>query len=154
MDPFTIMAGATTAYNAIKKGIELGRELHDMGSQLSQWGSAIADMDFIHSQAENPPWYKMGGGADAATIFANKKKLQAQRAELKQYLQFSYGQSGWEEYLQIEADVRRLKQKNEHRKVKQMRKLIEIGLAIIGIAVFLGITGTVFYYIGVWQGKW
>jgi hydrogenase/urease accessory protein HupE len=31
VDPFTIMAGASAAYNAIKQGIAFGKELHDMG---------------------------------------------------------------------------------------------------------------------------
>jgi len=36
IDPVTAIAGATAAYNAIKKGISVGRDLQDMGTQLSK----------------------------------------------------------------------------------------------------------------------
>ena len=35
MDPVTIIGGATVAFNAIKKGIQMGKDLQDMHGQLS-----------------------------------------------------------------------------------------------------------------------
>ena len=55
MDPVSLIATASAAYNAIKKGIEIGRELSDMGSQLSTWASALSDLDFLEKKAKNPP---------------------------------------------------------------------------------------------------
>ena len=37
IDPITAIAGASAAFNAIKKGISIGKDLQDMGGQLSQW---------------------------------------------------------------------------------------------------------------------
>jgi hypothetical protein len=34
LDPVTVIATASAAYNALKKGIEIGRELQDMGGSL------------------------------------------------------------------------------------------------------------------------
>jgi hypothetical protein len=84
MDPITIIATASAAYNALKKGIEIGRELQDMGGQLATWAGAIADIEFWQ-KAENPPWWKVGGNvqAEAIEIFAAKKEDQTQRDELK-----------------------------------------------------------------------
>lgn len=155
MDPITVMAGASAAYNAIKKAVSVGRELHDMGSQLSQWGSAVADMEFLSKQAEDPPWYKLGSSSlDATQIFANKKKLEAQRLELKQFISFSYGQKGWEEYLRIEAQVRKQKQKTEHRKFELQRKIIEWTVGTLAVILGLSILGAGIYFIGLQQGKW
>jgi hypothetical protein len=87
LDPLTVIATASAAYNAVKKGIEIGRELQDMGGQLATWAGAISDIDYLAKKAENPPWWKVGGNvqAEAIEIFAAKKKIEAQRAELKTY---------------------------------------------------------------------
>jgi hypothetical protein len=120
MDPVTIIATASAAYSALKKGIEIGRELQDMGGQLATWAGAISDIEFLAKKAENPPWWKVGGNvqAEAMEIFAAKKKIEAQRNELRTYVQYSYGQSGWEELMRIEAQVRKRKQATDHRKAE------------------------------------
>jgi hypothetical protein len=60
LDPVTVIATASAAYNALKKGIEIGRELQDMGGQLATWAGAISDIDYLAKKAENPPWWKVG----------------------------------------------------------------------------------------------
>jgi hypothetical protein len=55
LDPITVIATASAAYNALKKGIEVGRELQDMGGQLAQWAGAMSDdLDFLAKKAEEP----------------------------------------------------------------------------------------------------
>lgn len=68
IDPITAIAGATAAFNALKKGISVGRDLQDMGGQLSQWAGAIADLDFADRQVQKPPWYKALGGGDRKSV--------------------------------------------------------------------------------------
>ena len=58
IDPVTAIAGATAAYNGLKKAIAVGKDLHDMGSTLNQWAGAMSDLDFAHRQAENQPMFK------------------------------------------------------------------------------------------------
>ena len=65
LDPVTAIAGASAAFNAIKKGIQVGRDLESMGKDLARWGGAMADLDFAEKQAQKPPWYKaLGGGVE------------------------------------------------------------------------------------------
>lgn len=141
LDPITVIATASTAYNALKKGIEIGRDLQDMGGQLASWAGAISDIEFLAKKAENPPWWKIGGNvqAEAIELFAAKKKIEAQRNELKTYIQYSYGQSGWEELLKIEAQVRKRKQATDHRRAEMQELLITI--AIVGLATLAGLAG-------------
>lgn len=137
MDPISIIAAATTAFNALKKGIEIGRELQDMGSQLSQWASAISDLEFLERRVQNPPWYKAFSSsvqAEAIEIFAAKHKAQAMRDELKQYVQFSHGQSAWNELLAIEAKIRVQRQEHEYRKQEIKDNIIS------GVLLFLSLT--------------
>ena len=94
MDPITIIATASAAYSALKKGIEIGRELEDLGGQLATWAGAIADIEFMAAKAADPPWWRALSGnvqSEAIEIFAAKKKIQAQRDELRTFVQFSYG---------------------------------------------------------------
>lgn len=141
MDPITIIATASAAYNALKRGIEVGRELQDMGSQLATWAGAISDIEFLHKKAQNPPWWKMGGSvqAEAMELFAAKKKIEAQRAELKTYIQYTYGQSGWEELLRIEAQIRKQRQATEYRKAEIKETLVTV--TIVGLVLLAGIAG-------------
>lgn len=141
MDPITIIATASSAYNLLKRGIEAGRELQDMGSQLATWAGAISDIEFLHKKAQDPPWWKVGGSvqAEAMELFAAKKKIEAQRQELKTYIQYSYGQSGWEELLRIEAQVRKRKQATDHRKAEIKETLITV--AIVGLVLAAGVGG-------------
>jgi hypothetical protein len=93
-------------------------------------------------KAENPPWWKVGGSnvqAEAIEIFAAKKKIESQRAELKTYVQYSYGQSGWEELLRIEAQVRKRKQETDHRKAEIKEMLITV--TIVGLVLAAGVAG-------------
>lgn len=143
LDPASAIAIATSAYSAIKKGIEIGRELQDMGGQLSQWASAISDLEYFERKAEDPPWYKAFSGnaqAEAMEVFAAKKKIEAQRNELRTYIQFSYGQSGWEEFLRTEAEIRKRRQAHEHRKAEIKEMIISgflIFLMISSVTAFL-----------------
>ena len=152
LDPVSAIALASSAYNAIKKGIEFGRELQDMGGQLSEWASAISDLEYFEKKAEDPPWYKAFSGtaqAEAMEVFAAKKKIEAQRNELRTYIQFSYGQSGWEEFLKTEADIRKRRQAHEHRKAEVKEMVISGALIFLMISSVAGMIGLIvfLYYV-------
>ena len=139
IDPITAIAGASAAFNAIKKGISIGRDLQDMGGQLSQWAGAMADIDFAQKQTDNPPWYKaLGGGveAQAMQVFAAQKKRDAMRKELKDFICVAYGPSHWEELLGIEAEIRKKKKDHEFRKMELKQSIIEWSAGIF-LLIFL-----------------
>lgn len=142
MDPFTVIAAASTAYNAIKRGIEIGREIQDMGGQLAEWAGALSDLDFLERRNEDPPWYKAFSSSvqqDAIAIFAAKKQAEAQRNELRTYIQYSYGQSAWDELLRIEARVRMQRAEHDHRRVEIKDAIVSwviISLMVLSVTAF------------------
>ena len=145
IDPVTAIAGATAAFNMLKKGIAVGKDLQDMGGQLSKWAGAIADLDFADKQNQKPAWYKtLGGGvqAQAMEIFAAKQKAAAMRQELKDYISVMYGPSKWQEILAIEADLRKQKREHEHRQMEIKQAIIEwsagIVLFVLGVGAIVG----------------
>jgi hypothetical protein len=153
MDPVTVIATASAAYNALKKGIEIGRELQDMGGQLATWAGAVSDLEFLAKKAQDPPWWKVGSNvqAEAIEIFAAKKRIEAQRNELRTYIQFSYGQSGWEELLRIEAQVRKRKQATDHRKAEIKEAAITVILVILVLTA--GIAGLALLAFILWAAQ-
>ena len=157
IDPFTAFAAAQTAVAAIKKGIQLGKDIGGISSDLSKFAGAISDINFSYKRAENPPWYAVlfgGTGPSAMDIFAKKKQAEAMRSEIKQYIQFSYGQSAWDELLQIEGKVRKDRQKTMYRKAEIQQTILEWTLGILVVLSGLTIFGIAFYYLGKKQGKW
>lgn len=141
MDPVTIIATASAAYKAVRQGIAVGRELQDMGSQLATWAGAISDIEFLAKRAEDPPWWRTGSSvqAEAIEIFAAKRKVEQQRAELKQFIQFAYGQSAWEELLRIEARVRKQRAATAHKQAEMKELGVTILVALL--CVFSGVAG-------------
>ncbi len=145
IDPVTAITAATTAFSMLKKGIAVGKDLQDMGGQLSKWAGAIADLDFADKQNQKPAWYKtLGGGvqAQAMEIFAAKQKAAAMRQELKDYISVMYGPSKWQEILAIEADLRKQKREHEHRQMEIKQAIIEwtVGFAlfVLGVGAIVG----------------
>ena len=156
IDPITAVGLATSAYNAIKQGVSVGRELQDMSGQLSQWGKAFSDFSFAEDQAKNPPWYQFKGSdtSTAIEIFAHRKKMQEMRKEIKSYISWTYGPSAWDEVLAIEAKMRKQRKDEIYRKEQLKRQIIEVTLALLLAAAGFAALALLIYFVGKQQGKW
>ena len=134
MDPATIgvaITAANTAFNAIKKGFQAGREIESMGKDLGRWMSALSDIDNAEKSAKNAsPLRKMFKGnelqASAIEAFTAKKKLEAQRQELKTFINFHYGPKSWNEILEMEANIRLQRKKEIYDRQQFIRKIWEV----------------------------
>jgi len=128
MDPVTIISGATVAFNALKKGFQVGKDLQDMSGQLTQWAGAMSDLSFMEQKNKNPPWWKALNGqsveAEALEIFTAKKKAEAMRQELKDWISFSMGPSAWDELVATEGRIRKQKKEQEYRKAEMIEAII------------------------------
>jgi hypothetical protein len=128
MDPVTIIGGATVAFNALKKGFQVGKDLQDMSGQLTQWAGAMSDLSFMEQKNKNPPWWKaLNGGsveAEALEIFTAKKKAESMRQELKDWISFSMGPSAWDELVATEGRIRKQKKDQEYRKAEMIEAII------------------------------
>lgn len=133
------IAGAQAAYNFMKKGVQVGRDLQDMGQQLQQWAGCMAELDQAEKMADKPPWYKvLGGGtqAQAMEVFLARKQAQKMRDELRELISHPaiLGPSHWQEFLRIEAEIRKQKREHDFRRMEIKQTIIEWAA---GIAVFL-----------------
>ena len=156
MDPLTCIAAASTAYKAIKKGFEVGKEISSMGSQLQQWSKAISDLDYAHEKASKPPMYKMFSDTQSQALeaWSCKKQAQEMREELRSYISFVHGPSAWDEIVRTEARMRKEQREQVYKKQEFIDNCINWA---VGIAVLLAGAGTLIvamYFLGVKQGKW
>jgi len=156
IDPITACGLATSAFNAIKQGIAVGRDLQDMTGQLSQWGKAFSDFTYAEEKSKNPPWYSFKGSDSetAIQIFAEKKKMENMRNEIKSFISWNYGPSAWEEVLAIEAQMRKQRKEELYRKEELKRTIIEYTVGILAAASGVAIIAGIIWLIGRDQGRW
>ena len=151
MDPVTIIGGATVAFNALKKGFQVGKDLQDMSGQLTQWAGAMSDLSFMEQKNKNPPWGKALNGqsveAEALEIFTAKKKAEAMRKELKDWISFSMGPSAWDELVATEGRIRKQKKEQEYRKAEMQEAIVTWGVTGLLLIAGFGIFGFVIYMV-------
>ena len=149
MDPATIglaITAASKAFGAIKAGFAAGREIESMGKDLSRWMGAVSDVDNAEKSAKSAsPLRKLFKGkeieASAIEAFTAKKKLEAQRQELKSFINFHYGANSWNEILLMVKEIRLQRKKEIYERQEIIRKIWE---GVGWVLLFLTVVGFVF----------
>ena len=145
MDPVTAIGVATTAFNAIKKGFQVGRDVESMSKDLGRWMGAIQDVKDGHSKKKNRVFGSVE--EEALETFAIKKKAIAMENDLRNFVNLSYGPNAWNEVIRIQADIRKQKKEAiEEAKRKQAQMIENIILGVL-VVFFLGVVGAILYLI-------
>jgi len=162
-DPVSISASlavASTAFNGLKRAFHAGRELESMSQDLSRWMGAVSDIDNAHKSAKNPSLFrKVVNGKtieqEAIEAFSAKQALESQRNDLRTYIQYSYGQSKWDELLRMEADIRKRRQKEVYDKQQFREKVITYVAIAVVMALSTCVLGAFIYtLVGFDRGWW
>ena len=162
-DPVSISASlavASTAFNGIKKAFHAGRELESMSQDLSRWMGAVSDIDNAHKSAKNPSLLKkvINGKSieqEAIEAFTAKKQLEAQRNDLRTFIQFSHGQSAWDELVRMEGEIRKRRQKEVYDKQQFREKVITYVAIAVVMALSTCVLGAFIYtLVGFDRGWW
>jgi len=101
----------------------------------------MSDLSFMEQKNKNPPWWKALNGqsveAEALEIFTAKKKAEAMRKELKDWISFSMGPSAWDELVATEGRIRKQKKEQEYRKAEMIEAIIT--WSVTGLLLVSGI---------------
>ena len=151
------LSAATTAFNAIKKGFEVGRDIESMAGDLGRWMGAVSDIKKAEEYNKKPPLFKklFASGSveeEAMQIFMAKKKADDMREQLRQIITYTRGPSAWQELLKTEADIRKKRQKMIYDQKERQRKLIEYSLATLLIMFTVALLGWGVYLIMLAKG--
>ena len=143
MDPISAIGIATTAYNAIKRGFKVGKEIEGMSKDLGRWMGAIQDVKEGHNKAKGRSFGSVE--EEALESFAALKKAQQMENELRNFVNLSYGPNAWAEVIRIQAQIRLKKKealKEAQRKKEKIVEYVAIGGLIIILIAFISV---VFY---------
>lgn len=147
IDPITALGAATTAFNVIKKGFEVGRDIESMSGDIGRWMSAVSDIKKSDEYAKNPPLFKKLVNSksveeEALQAFMAKQKAEQMRNELRELISWTKGPSAWQELVQMEVDIRKKRQAAIYAQKEKQRQFWEIiatvGLVILGACMLLG----------------
>ncbi len=143
LDPVSALAIATSAYKVLKKGIEMGRELEDMGGQLGTWFSAVSDVKSAEEEAKDPPLFRklIAKGSveqEAMQALIARKKIEQQEKELRELIVWRWGT---EEYTAMMRDRSRIKDTRAKAIQNQRRKMRKFIANTLTILVIIGLVG-------------
>ena len=146
MDPITLMAAASAAFNGVKQLIDHGKDIEDVFSQLSKWASYTSDLQEWCRQEDAKPsiFKKLSFGDDtseALNSMSIRMKLAQQEKDIREMFQW-YGPPGaYDEFI---AERRRIKAHREKMIYEQARRRKEFLYLVVHstlIAVCVGILG-------------
>ena len=143
MDPISAIAIATTAFNTIKKGFQVGRDVESMSKDLGRWMGAIQDVKEGHNNKKGRSFGSVE--EESLETFAALKKAQQMEDELRTFVNLNYGPNAWNEVIRLQADIRLKKKEVEEtrkNKMEQLQENIVIGALVIvfvAIAVYAGL---------------
>jgi hypothetical protein len=172
MDPVTLLAATTAAFNGIKKAIAVGREVQDIFGQLNKWADSAGQLqDFINksrdpNQQKKPGLFEKIGfaksdTAEAMDIYAAQQKLREMEAEIQHM--FYYGalqhlsQEGYREFIAIRKKVREEREKAVRDQARRRKRFIENAFwgTLLTITLAIAIKFFVWLYeFGHEAGKW
>ena len=145
VDPITAITAATAAFNIIKKGFDMGRDIESMYSDMGKWMGAVADIRHADQMVKNPSVFKklFNGSSieqEAMDVFAAKKKAEEMENELRTYVNLVYGPNSWADIIKLQAKIRKDRQEQIYAQQELRRNIINvIGIvlgAIVGIVAF------------------
>ena len=145
------VSAATSAFGAIRKGFEVGRDIESMAGDLSRWMGAVSDINKAEEYNNKPPLFKklFAAGSieeEALQIFMAKKKADDMREQLRQIITYTRGPSAWQELIKTEADIRKKRQAMIYAQKERQRFWVEVGVSIVlGGLIVVGV---------VWFGMW
>ena len=132
IDPITAFTVATTAFNTIKKAVEVGREIEDVAGYIGKFFGAKADIAKAEEKAKNPPIFKklLSAGSveeEALQIVVQRQKLGEMERELRSMIILRYGQ---ETYLEMMRQREKIAMERKRVELLQKYKRQEFFLAV------------------------
>ena len=150
MDPITIMAAATAAFNGVKKAVELGREVSDIYGQLSEWAGHVGDFHRTVAEItmrEKKPGlfdkisFKKSETAEAFDMYAAKQKIIEMEKEI--YHMFLYGalnhlgRDGYDEFRRMREEVRNKRNKMIMDQMRARKEFFDIVFMVVMVSLVL-----------------
>ena len=149
IDPITAAAAATKAYAGVRAFIEAGKSIEDTFQVVARWQASASDILYASQRQKkrtNPlkqVVFAESIEAEAAQVFAAKKRIENQRKEIVTLLQYAYGNEGLEEYRRCMKEV----QEQRQREVYAQQEAKDTIIKSFWIVVLVGVAGGIIAFI-------
>ena len=149
MDPVTALATASTAFNLIKKGFQMGKDVESMYGDIGRWMGAVSDVNHAEKMSKNPPLFKklFAGSSveqEAMDAFAAKKKAQEMENELRTWINMVHGPNAWSDLLKMQAKIRKQRQEQLYAQQELRARVFNIA----GVIFLCTLVGAVIMWLG------
>ena len=140
IDPVTAAVAATKAYAGVRAFIEAGKSIEDTFQVVSRWQGHASDVLYASQRQKkrtNPfkaVVFSNSVEAEAAQMFAAKKRIEAQRKEIVTLLKYAYGNEELEEYRRCMKEV----QAQRERDVYAQQEAKDTAVKSVWIALLAG----------------
>jgi hypothetical protein len=130
IDPVSAFALATAAYNAVKQGIEVGRELHEVSGALGKFFKASTDIKEAAEQQSKPSIFKklLDKGSieqEALDNLVRRRTIIKQEYELMMMVKMQYGDYAYNEMLEERRKISADRIKAERLQKEHNKKVVE-----------------------------
>ena len=153
MDPFTLLAAASTAFNGVKKLIEHGREIEDVFAQLGKWAAATSDLqEWCRQQDATPSIFKTlsfkndtAAALDAVTV---RMKLAQQEKDIREMFKWYGPPDSYEEFILERRKIKAHREKMIYQQARRRREFLWfcVNSTVIVLALaFVGWFGWLFF---------
>lgn len=152
MDPFTLIAAATSIYSGIKSAVGAGEDALKTAERVGNLFSKVAQITQLTSAPRKKKLFQSQGEfeAEAVKLYAIKAKAQEMQLETKNLFIGTYGKAAWDniqrEVIEMRKEAARqaaiaLKEQEENRRdaimVSSIVGFLVLGIAVIGIILTL-----------------
>lgn len=152
MDPFTLIAAATSIYSGIKSAVGAGEDALKTAERVGNLFSKVAQITQLTSAPRKKKLFQSQSEfeAEAVKLYAIKAKAQEMQLETKNLFIGPYGKAAWDniqrEVIEMRKEAARqaaiaLKEQEENRRdaimVSSIVGFLVLGIAVIGIILTL-----------------
>jgi hypothetical protein len=142
VDPITLLATATAAYNALKKGIAVGKEMQHMAQDLGNLWASLAGLTRAAAKPKRKGLFqdKQSFESEAIKIYAAKAKAQQMAAEIKNAFVSEFGLNAWDQVQSEVINIRKQQaelQREEAEAAEELKSNIIFGISLLGGGILM-----------------
>ena len=146
MDPITLLAAASAAFNGVKKLVEHGREIEEVFSQLGKWATATSDLqEWCKQQDTKPSIFKKlsfkndtAAAMDAVTV---RMKLAQQEKDIREMFQWYGPPDSYEEFIRERRKIKAQREKMIYEQARRRKAFMYLMFNLSAIALGLAAVG-------------
>lgn len=129
MDPITLLAAASAAFNGVKKLVEHGRQIEDVFGQLSKWASYTSDLQEWCKQEESKPsiFKKLSfkdDTSEALTVMSIRMKLAQQEKDIREIFQWYGPPDAYEEFIKERRKIKAQREKMIYQQARRRKEFL------------------------------